>query len=186
MRYFIIINLKVKLINNKVFYLINDISIYFDCLSRLTFKLSQKNWVLFVSIPFSLSTSISSLYSINLLVFLLLLILSAVFFKISSKNSCATIEIILYTLGSDEINPFSWHICLIISTDNLRQNNSMSDEFLEKLKELDVEPYRIEGLNTDWILIDFGDIIVHFFTEEKRVFYNLEKVWADGIVLENN
>ena len=43
MRYFIIINLKVKLINNKVFYLINDISIYFDCLSRLTFKLSQKN-----------------------------------------------------------------------------------------------------------------------------------------------
>ena len=69
--------------------------------------------------------------------------------------------------------------------------NQLCDVFLEKrslekLKELDVEPYRIEGLNTDWILIDFGDIIVHFFTEEKRVFYNLEKVWADGIVLENN
>ena len=58
-------------------------------------------------------------------------------------------------------------------------------EFLDKLKESGIEPDRIEGMNTDWVLIDFGDIIVHFFTEEKRLFYNLEKVWADGKVVEN-
>ena len=104
-----------------------------------------------------------------------------VMLKIISEKKFVNLKII----DISKISSFCDYF-IIISTDNLRQNNSMSDEFLEKLKELDVEPYRIEGLNTDWILIDFGDIIVHFFTEEKRVFYNLEKVWADGIVLENN
>jgi ribosome-associated protein len=91
----------------------------------------------------------------------------------------------LKTIDISNISSFCDYF-IIVSTDNMRQNNSMSDEFIDKLKESEIEPDRIEGLNTDWILIDFGDIIVHFFTEEKRVFYNLEKVWADGIVLENN
>lgn len=91
----------------------------------------------------------------------------------------------LKTIDISSISSFSDYF-IIVSTDNLRQNNSMSDEFLEKLLESNIKPYRIEGLNTDWILIDFGDIIVHFFTEEKRLFYNLEKVWADGRIVEIN
>ena len=74
----------------------------------------------------------------------------------------------LKTIDISNVSSFSDYF-IIVSTDNLRQNNSMSDEFLEKLLELNIKPYRIEGLNTDWILIDFGDIIVHFFTEEKRL-----------------
>lgn len=90
----------------------------------------------------------------------------------------------LKTIDISTISSFCDYF-IIVSTDSMRQNNSMSDEFLDKLKESGIEPDRIEGMNTDWILIDFGDIIVHFFTEEKRLFYNLEKVWADGNVIDN-
>jgi ribosome-associated protein len=90
----------------------------------------------------------------------------------------------LKTIDISKISSFCDYF-IIVSTDSMRQNNSMSDEFLDKLKESNIEPDRIEGMNTDWVLIDFGDIIVHFFTEEKHLFYNLEKVWADGIVQEN-
>ena len=90
----------------------------------------------------------------------------------------------LKTIDISTISSFCDYF-IIVSTDSMRQNNSMSDEFLDKLKESGIEPDRIEGMNTDWLLIDFGDIIVHFFTEEKRLFYNLEKVWADGKVVEN-
>lgn len=90
----------------------------------------------------------------------------------------------LKTIDISTISSFCDYF-IIVSTDSMRQNNSMSDEFLDKLKESGIEPDRIEGMNTDWVLIDFGDIIVHFFTEEKRLFYNLEKVWADGKVVEN-
>lgn len=90
----------------------------------------------------------------------------------------------LKTIDISTISSFCDYF-IIVSTDSMRQNNSMSDEFLDKLKESGIEPDRIEGMNTDWVLIDFGYIIVHFFTEEKRLFYNLEKVWADGKVVEN-
>lgn len=74
---------------------------------------------------------------------------------------------------------------IIVSTDNLRANNAMKDEFVDKLEEMGISPRRIEGANTDWILIDYENIIVHFFTEEKRLFYNLEKVWADGVIINH-
>ena len=43
-----------------------------------------------------------------------------------------------------------------------------------------IKPIGIEGINSasDWILIDFGDIVVHLLTEEKRDFYNLEKIFV--------
>lgn len=43
-----------------------------------------------------------------------------------------------------------------------------------------IKPIGVEGVNTasDWILIDFGDIVVHLLTEEKRDFYNLEKIFV--------
>ncbi len=43
-----------------------------------------------------------------------------------------------------------------------------------------IKPIGVEGVNTasDWILIDFGDIVLHLLTEEKRDFYNLEKIFV--------
>ena len=42
------------------------------------------------------------------------------------------------------------------------------------------EKGRIEGKASDWQLIDFGDVIVHIFTEEAREHFNIEKLWADA------
>ena len=47
------------------------------------------------------------------------------------------------------------------------------------------EAKQIEGnRNSSWILMDYGDVIVHVFDEENRLFYDLERIWRDGKVLE--
>ena len=49
----------------------------------------------------------------------------------------------------------------------------------------DYEAKQIEGnRNSSWILMDYGDVIVHVFDEENRLFYDLERIWRDGKVLE--
>ncbi len=48
-------------------------------------------------------------------------------------------------------------------------------------KELDENPLHIEGLeNAHWVLLDYGDVLVHVFQEEFRDFYKLEELWADA------
>jgi ribosome-associated protein len=43
------------------------------------------------------------------------------------------------------------------------------------------DPWHKEGFeNAEWILIDYGDIVVHIFQEERRKFYNIEQLWADA------
>ena len=47
------------------------------------------------------------------------------------------------------------------------------------------EPRQIEGYrNANWILMDYGDIIVHVFCREDRLFYDLERIWRDGKIME--
>ena len=44
---------------------------------------------------------------------------------------------------------------------------------------------RMEGdRNSSWVLLDFGDIIVHIFDKENRLFYNLERIWRDGVEVD--
>ncbi len=60
-----------------------------------------------------------------------------------------------------------------------RQVASMATKIAEKIKTEFGLPARLQGLPTaDWVLIDAGDVIVHVFRPEVRVFYNLEKMWA--------
>lgn len=48
-------------------------------------------------------------------------------------------------------------------------------------KEANIKAHHIEGSeNSQWVLIDYFDILVHIFLEEKRSFFNLEELWADG------
>lgn len=58
--------------------------------------------------------------------------------------------------------------------------NALADEVEFQLKDqLSISPQHIEG-KENWILMDYGYLIVHIFTEESRKFYNLEKLWNDA------
>ena len=74
---------------------------------------------------------------------------------------------------------------IIASGSNRNQVQAMADNVEEKLHDAGVTPRQIEGYHTaNWILMDFNDIIVHIFNEEDRLFYNLEKIWLDGKVID--
>ena len=70
---------------------------------------------------------------------------------------------------------------LIASGSNPRQIKALSDSVEETLGRAGYEPRQIEGYNSaSWILMDYGDIIIHIFSEESRIFYDLERIWRDG------
>ena len=65
---------------------------------------------------------------------------------------------------------------------NTRQVQAIADEITEQLKkQLKSKVLRTEGYNTgEWILLDYGDFIVHIFEEKAREFYDLERLWRDA------
>ncbi|MEO9613856.1 MAG: ribosome silencing factor [Nitratireductor sp.] len=67
---------------------------------------------------------------------------------------------------------------VIASGRSNRHVGAVSDHLIKALKEAGLGSARVEGLaNSDWVLIDAGDIIVHVFRPEVREFYNIEKMW---------
>jgi ribosome-associated protein len=61
---------------------------------------------------------------------------------------------------------------------NPRQNQAISDEVEKQLKEEGVRPVSIEGhRHAEWILMDYGDFIVHIFSRRAREYYDLERLW---------
>ena len=74
---------------------------------------------------------------------------------------------------------------IIASGSNANQVQAMTDNVEEVLGKAGYEPRQIEGYRSaDWILMDYGDIIVHVFCREDRLFYDLERIWRDGKVVE--
>lgn len=62
---------------------------------------------------------------------------------------------------------------------------SLADELEEKLKAQGVAPARVEGYRSNsWILLDYTSVVVHVFTQEARDFYDLDRLWADGMKVE--
>ncbi len=58
---------------------------------------------------------------------------------------------------------------------------ALVDEVDKQLSEAGEPPVRREGMRSDiWVLMDFGCVIVHIFTDEARQFYNLERLWSDA------
>lgn len=74
---------------------------------------------------------------------------------------------------------------VIASGTNSNQVQAIVDNVEEQLGRAGFEAKQIEGnRNSSWILMDYGDVIVHVFDEENRLFYDLERIWRDGKVLE--
>ena len=76
-------------------------------------------------------------------------------------------------------------IFLIVSADNERQVASIVDAVEEALRDLDAKPLRREGAREGrWVLLDYGDIVVHVQHEEERAYYELERLWKDCPVID--
>lgn len=75
---------------------------------------------------------------------------------------------------------------IIASGSNQRQVQAIADEINEQLKkQIDRRPVRIEGYNSaEWVLLDYGDFIVHVFNGEAREFYDLARLWRDARKVE--
>ncbi len=70
---------------------------------------------------------------------------------------------------------------VIANGTNSSQVQALADSVEETLAKNGYEPKRIEGArNSSWILMDYGDVIVHVFSKEDRLFYDLERIWKDG------
>lgn len=62
-----------------------------------------------------------------------------------------------------------------------RHVGAIAENVMKGLSEAGIKSIHVEGLqNSDWVLIDSGDVIVHVFRPEVREFYNLEKMWTAG------
>jgi ribosome-associated protein len=71
---------------------------------------------------------------------------------------------------------------VVTSASNTRQVKTIVDEVEKQMRErADAKPRAVEGLtDASWVLVDYGDIVVHVFLTETREFYGLERLWADA------
>jgi ribosome-associated protein len=69
---------------------------------------------------------------------------------------------------------------MVVTTGRVNRHvGAIAENVAKGLKEVGIEAPHVEGLaNSDWVLIDSGDVIVHVFRPEVREFYNLEKMWT--------
>ncbi|HYN28504.1 MAG TPA: ribosome silencing factor [Dermatophilaceae bacterium] len=71
-------------------------------------------------------------------------------------------------------------VFVIVSAESERQVEAIVDEVEDVLREHGAKPLRREGQREGrWVLLDFGDIVVHVQHDEERVFYELERLWRD-------
>lgn len=75
---------------------------------------------------------------------------------------------------------------VIASGTNQRQVQAIADEINEQLKkQMGRKPVRVEGYSSaEWVLLDYGDFIIHLFDKEARDFYDLERLWRDARKVE--
>ncbi len=74
---------------------------------------------------------------------------------------------------------------IVASASNQSQMNAMQDEVDRILYENGIHAKSIEGNRQGtWVLMDYEDVIVHLFSEEDRLFYDLERIWKDGILID--
>ena len=70
---------------------------------------------------------------------------------------------------------------IIANGTNLSQVQAMVENVREKMHQAGFEVKRVEGnRSSTWVLLDYGDVVVHVFDKEDRLFYDLERIWSDG------
>lgn len=76
---------------------------------------------------------------------------------------------------------------IIANGTNKSQIQAIADNLSEILGRAGITMRQIEGYqNANWVLMDFQDVIIHIFDKENRLFYDLERIWRDGILIEKD
>lgn len=89
-------------------------------------------------------------------------------------------------LNIEEISTLADYF-IIASGNNRNQVQAMADNVEETLGRAGHQAKQIEGYqNANWILLDYGDVVIHLFDEENRLFYDLERIWRDGHEVEKD
>ncbi|HIV13693.1 MAG: ribosome silencing factor [Clostridiales bacterium] len=87
-------------------------------------------------------------------------------------------------IGLEKISTLADYF-IIASGANRNQVQAMADNVDEMLGRAGHQPKQVEGYQSaNWILMDYGDIVIHIFDEENRLFYDLERIWRDGQSVE--
>ena len=74
---------------------------------------------------------------------------------------------------------------IIAHGNNANQVQAIVDNVEEQLHKEGYEMPKVEGYNSDtWTLLDYNDVIIHVFSQEARLFYDLERIWRDGIEVD--
>jgi ribosome-associated protein len=85
----------------------------------------------------------------------------------------------LIILKVKELSSFTDYFIICSGTSD-RQVKGIAASIEETLKKSGIQPLGIEGQNTgNWILMDYGDVIIHIFYEPTREFYDIERLWSD-------
>ena len=69
---------------------------------------------------------------------------------------------------------------LLVTATSSTHVRALAEEAEKKLDEAGVTAHHVEGKATGWILIDYGDVVLHVFTPEQRAYYDLERLWSDA------
>ena len=76
---------------------------------------------------------------------------------------------------------------IIASGNSVTQTKALADEMEEKMNEMIGKPQHKEGYESaNWILLDYGDVVVHILHSDFRSFYNLERLWSDAKSIDIN
>ena len=74
---------------------------------------------------------------------------------------------------------------IIANGSSSTQVKALADEVEFKLSEAGLEPHRTEGYQgANWIVLDYIDVVIHIFHKETRDFYDLERLWQDGVEVD--
>ncbi len=86
----------------------------------------------------------------------------------------------LTVLELAEVSDFT-DFFMVCSARSARQVQAIADGIVKTLRDTGVRPLHVEGHNTaHWVLLDYGDFVVHVFDVETREYYGLERLWADA------
>ena len=88
-------------------------------------------------------------------------------------------DIVLMDIG--KVSTFTDYF-IVATANNPRQMNALIESLDTDLRDKGIRPSKVEGASgSGWVLIDFGDAIVHLFSPDERRYYNLEALWSKGV-----